>query len=126
MIITLPIQGLWLKMESDPSQSLHFEFVTQVLAQPQTPGEDRMYGNGRYVQLTAGATQRQYAIAAQAIPAQDVATLLAWDSALLYYLDDRNARMFGSYRSPQVTWHQYDADADVSFTFTEKTYSEAV
>jgi hypothetical protein len=123
-VASITLQGVWLTLASDQTQSLHLQFATQINPQPQTPGDVRMYGNGRYVGLSAGATQQQYAIAAEAVPAEDVATLRSWDGVLLCYRDDRAAKTWGLFRSPQVTWHPYNTDADVSFTFVEVTYSD--
>lgn len=117
---------VWMNLASDLTQSLVVEFVTQINPSPQTPGEDRMYGNGRYRGLTAGATQNQVQLAFAGVDPATLATLRAWDGQLVCYRDPSGEKFYGSYRSPQVSRHPYDADADVTLTVTEKTFSEAV
>ena len=126
MIVPLTIEGVWFTLNSDRSQSLNLLYATQINPQPQTPGEIRMYGNGRYNRLGAGATQKQVALAFAAVTPDEVATLRAWDGLLLLYRDDSGERFFGSYQSPQITRHPYDDESDVSLTFLQQTYSEAV
>lgn len=113
-------------LASDPSQVLVIDWVTQINPAPQTPGEDRMYGTGRYRALTAGTRQQTVALAFAGCDPATVAQLEAWDGVLLCYRDDSGRKFFGTYRSPQITRHSYNADADVSLTFTETTYFEAV
>lgn len=126
MIVPLPIEGVWLNLYSDLSQSLNLLYATQINLTPQTPGETRMYGAARYVSLSAGATQRQVSLVFEAVTPDEVATLQAWDGQLLLYRDDSGARFFGSYRSPQINRHPYDDESSVSFTFAELTVDESV
>lgn len=134
---SVSFQTVVLNLASDLSQVLALKFVTQINPAPQTPGEDRMYGNGRYRSVSTGAPQKQQAIAAAAVEPADLATLLSWCGVnvygqpadapqLLCYRDDSGEKFYGTIRSPQVTRHQYDPNADVSFTITETTYDESV
>lgn len=112
-----------LTLVSDPTQSLVLLLAQSVNVTPQTPGEDRMYGAGRYRGVTSGATQRQYAVTADAVTPAEVALLRAWDGQRLCFRDDSGEKCFGWFRSPTVARHAFDSDAAVSFTFTELTYS---
>lgn len=123
---SVSLKTVWLNLASDLTQSVAVEFVTQINPAPQTPGEDRMYGNGRYRGVTAGGTQKQVGLAFQAVEPDVLATLRSWDGLLLCYRDDSGEKFYGSYRSPQITRHPYDANADVTLTITEKTWSEEV
>lgn len=105
-------------------ESLIVDTVSKRDPAPQTPGEERMYGNGRYVGLSAGATSQQYQVTFQAVDAATVATLRAWDSVLLCYLDDLGNKCWGRYRSPQISGRTVDSRADVSITFVGLTYSD--
>jgi hypothetical protein len=125
VIVYLPIRTVVLSLASDLSQTLTLQFVTSIGRSPQTPGETRMYGTGRYSAVTSGATQQQNTVSAVALTPADVAQLQAWDGLTLLYRDDQD-RFYGCYRSPQVTRHQYDPNADVSFTFAELSFVEAV
>lgn len=126
-----------LNLASDLSQRLVLQFVTQINPAPQTPGEDRVYGNARFRAVSTGATQKQHAIAAQALEPAELATLTAWAGVTAYgqpngapvalcYRDDSGEKYYGTIRSPQITRHQFDPNADVSFTFTETTFDETV
>jgi hypothetical protein len=120
------LSTVWLNLASDLAQSLSFEFVTGIDPSPSTPGEDRQYGAGRFRAVLSGSTQKQAKVTAQAVTADQVATLREWDGLLVCYRDDSGLKFYGTYRSPQISRHQYNPDSDVSLTITETTVSEVV
>lgn len=119
------LSTVWLNLASDLSQSLSLDFVTGIDPSPSTPGDDRQYGT-RFRAVLTGATQRQVKVSAQAVTPDQVATLRAWDGLTVCYRDDSGLKFYGTYRSPQISRHQYNPDSDVSFTVTEVTVSESV
>ena len=123
---SVTFQGVLLSLVSDETDVIWLPFATQVNPSDQTPGEDRMYGDGRYNGLTAGATQRQHAVASEAVPQADAMKLRSWSGRQIWYRDDWGEKYVGSFRSPQVTRHPYNTECAVSFTVTEQTYSDVL
>ena len=122
---TVTLKTVWLNLASDPSQYLSLPLTTAVDLSPSTPGEDRQYGTLLRA-ITTGVTQRQAKVSVAALEPADVAIIRAWDGLTICYRDDSGMKFFGTYRSPQIVRHQYDANSDVSFTVTETSFSEVV
>lgn len=125
-MVQVVLRTVWLNLASDLSQVLAVPFVSQINYTPSSPGEDRMYGAGRYRSVEGGATQRRVALAFQACTPDEVVLILRWDRMILLYRDDLGTKIYGSYRGPQINRHPYDKNADVTLNFTEKTVSEAL
>lgn len=126
MIVPLNLDAVWLNLQSDPSQALQIATVSRRDPGLVTPGETRMYGNGRYVGLSSGGPQQQFQVTFQAVDWDTWLTLKAWAGKLLLYRDDLGNRVWGRYLNPQPTSRTSDGYTDVSITFEELTYSEAV
>lgn len=124
-MVQINLQTVWFNLAADLSQFMFLPFTSQVNYTPSSPGEDRMYGAGRYRGIEGGARQQRIGLGFAACTPEQVALFLAWDRQLLLYRDDAGTKVWGSYRGPQVNRHSYDPNAEVTLTFTEKTYSEA-
>lgn len=116
----------WLNLASDLSQKLVIQFATQIDPQPKTAAEFRSYGQNRWRLATTGATQRSQVISAVAVTPAELALLRAWTAKTVLYRDDSGEKFYGAYLDPQIKRHQYDVNADVSFTVMELTHSEVV
>lgn len=111
---------------SDPTQSLVLSYVTGISGGPVNSGEDRQYGT-RIRGVNTGVTVQSRAVTAEAVEPADVATLCdVFAGESMCYRDPNGAKYFGTFRTPAVTWHNYDTGADVSLTFTQQTYDESV
>ena len=113
-----------LNLASDSTQVVSLWCIDQIGGGPQTPGEDRQYGT-RIRGVDTGVITQTRALAAQDVDPGVLSAFLAMAGQTCCFRDPTGTKFYGTFRSPAVTWHNYDANADVSFTFTEQSYSEA-
>jgi hypothetical protein len=117
---------VWFAAEANLADAVSVPYVTQNNRSPQTKGETREYGGGRFRAVLTSATQRTYPLAFAACDPTLVAWIKAHDGVPLWFRDDSGTKCHGVYFSPQINRHQYDANADVTLTFLETSGSEAV
>lgn len=122
---TLTLGTVWLNLAANPVQFLTLSHATAVQLQPVNPQTDRMYGGGRIRAVSAGAIQEVFAVSVASVSPADLAVLRTWNGRILWYRDDAGNKFACSYKNLAVSRHQYNTRADVTFTVTQKTLSEA-
>lgn len=124
---TVTLDTLWLNLVSDLSQCWSFPLMSGLQSQPASNVTSRQYAGGNTRMVTVKGRQSVLPVTLLALDAADRQTI-EFDllGVLLCVRDDRGRKFYGYYTNPQVTEHQYDDECDVTVTFTEVTYSEAV
>jgi hypothetical protein len=116
---------LWLNDPTTPSAGLGLQ-ITGLSAQPQQAGAVRRYAGGRLRSIAVAGTQRQLQVTAEAVSRSVVRQIENWQGKLLCLRDPMGRKFYGVYLAPQITEATYMDGGDVSFTFIEVSYTEAV
>lgn len=123
---TVTLTTLWLNDADDLTDMASFRFLSKLSATPQTPGEVRVYGNGRLRAINRAGGQKQLAATLPACDRDQITWIEDHAGRLLLVRDDRGRRFWGIYYSPTIDEHAYNTDADVSLTLVEVSHDEAV
>lgn len=123
---TVTLTTLWLNDATDLTDYRSFPLMNQLRATPQTPGEVRLYANGRFRSIKRAGAQQQLAATLAACDRDQVDWIEAHAGRLLLVRDDRGRKFYGTYYGPTIDEHPYDDEADVTLTLVEISHSEAV
>lgn len=123
---TVLLETLWLNDAADLTDSMTFPSMKALGASPQTPGEVRLYANGRLRAVNRSGRQQQLAVQLPACSREQVTWIEGHAGRLLLVRDDRSRKFYGTYYNPSIDEHGYDDNADVSLSLVEITHSEAV
>lgn len=122
---TVSLSAAWLALASAPATSVQ----VMVTARPYTPSQSGgvvRYANGRYRAITVAGTSRALDVTANLVSQTVQATLESWIGQTVLYRDPQGMKMYGVFYQLKETPRMWPAVADIQFTLTEVTYSEAV
>lgn len=125
-MVAVALATLWLNDTADLTDCRSFPFMSKLSATPQTPGEVRLYANGRRRAINRAGAQQQLAVTLPTCDRDLVTWIEAHAGRLLLVRDDRGRKFYGTYYNPTIDEHAYDENADVSISLIEITHSEAV
>ena len=124
--VTLTFTDVWIT-DVATSVSVHGSFPDR-LSSDEVTGDVRSYAGGRLRSITSARTKATYPIVMQLLSDSDAALLKTWRGRVLLLRDSAGRRVFGTYfvRSVEDFYVQSVTLHNVSLTFQEITYSEAV
>lgn len=123
---SITLSAVWLNLASDLSDCVELDTMTGLTSTPQNTGTIRRYASGRTRAVIPAGVPNQFAVTAQAVPRSTIVWLESHTGQLMLIRDDRGRKFYGTCFQPATAEHQYDQDGDVTVTFTEISYSEAV
>lgn len=118
----------WINLASDPSQG--FAVYTSTRSDAASlgagGGKFRMYANGRVRLVLPAGDLRSLPMTLRNVSDATLTTLDTWRGRTLLFRDRHGRRMWGSFLDRTVTDYPDGSGHDVTLTFTQLTYSEAV
>lgn len=108
------------------ADQIMFPFMSQLAVTAEVSGENRRYANGR---IRSVSRSGKVEIAAVALPACTRAQVQWLEDHLgrtVLVRDDRGRKLYGNYRSLNISEHAYNKEADVTLTVSSVSYSEVV
>ena len=127
MAVPVELSAVFLNLAADPADFRAFYTVTSLQPSTEVRSNVRVLANGRMRSVKQAGKPRSYSFKVEQISREDVAWLEEHVGELMCIRDDRGRKFFGVYSS--VTFDEstlWNDRADVSISFVEVSYSEAV
>lgn len=120
------LRAIWFNPVTDPADYLALRFVTGFSRAVETPGRVARGAGGRVRVIRQAGRAVQWGLGFKALTRAQVGWLDARTGQVVCVRDDRGQKVFGTWLSMNVEERLYNKECDVTLTFTEVTYSEAV
>ena len=125
--IVVAFTDAWLIDVTEPDVTVHTSHPDRKSA-TSVGGEIRSYAGGRNRVITSANTTATFPLTLQLVNDDELELLTLWRGRVLLLRDGQGRRVFGTFLSLDVDdyWDPTGPLHNVSLTFTELTYSEAV
>lgn len=122
--MSVSLKSLWLNDVAVPSDARSFPLMGQLDWSPARPAAITAMADGSLTAEVDPTMQQVAAMQIAAVSPADVTWLLGHAGRTVWVRDDIGTRLAAVYEPPAVSRHQYDENAEVSFTLRQVTVRE--
>jgi hypothetical protein len=115
---------LWLAPAADLASGRPFR-LHEMQPAPEVPGQFRRYANGRVRLVRQAGRLHGQSFVLRHLDLESVRLVESWTGSLLLVRDPQGRKFYGSFLNPQIAPRPVGT-SDMTLTFTEVSFSEAV
>jgi hypothetical protein len=123
---SVTLTTVWLNLVSNLGNAIELDTMTGLTSTPQNPGTVRRYASGRTRAIAQAGVPNQFQVTTAATSRATIVWLESHTGQTVLVRDDRGRKFYATYFQPATAEHAYNGDGDVTVTFSELSYSEAV